>query len=217
MPVRLAVVNDYPLVVAGLRAMLEPYEDRVQVVELDFDTPAVSDVDILLVDNFGSAQPFDPDSRAGIGRRPDSKVVVFDWGVDPERVRAVLAGGADGYVAKTASAAELVDALERVHQGERVVHGALGDHEAVVSGRWPGDEHGLSARESEVLALICRGLSNQDISERAYLSVNTIKTYIRSAYRKIGVTTRSQAVVWGVANGFAPQERRVLPPQPGRN
>lgn len=79
MPVRLAVVNDYPLIVAGLRAMLVAYEDRVQVVELDFDTPTVSDVDILLIDNFGSAPPFDPDPRVRSGR-PDSKVVVFDWG-----------------------------------------------------------------------------------------------------------------------------------------
>lgn len=206
MPVRLAVVNDYPLIIAGLRAMLQAYEDRVQVVDVDLNTPTASDVDILLVDNFGRLQPFDPDPRVS-GGRPDSKVVVFDWVVDPERAHAVLGGGADGYVAKTVSAAELVDALERVHQGERVVHGAPGDDEAVVSGRWPGDEHGLSARESEVLAFICRGLSNQEISEHAYLSINTIKTYIRSAYRKIGVTTRSQAVVWGMANGFAPQQR----------
>lgn len=60
---------------------------------------------------------------------------------------------------------------------------------------------GLSDREEEVLALIVAGLSNREIAERAYISINSVKTYIRSAYRKIGVTSRSQAVAWGLRNG----------------
>ena len=52
------------------------------------------------------------------------------------------------------------------------------------------------------LALIAQGLSNQEIADRAYISINSVKTYIRTAYRKMGVTTRSQAVLWGVRNGY---------------
>ncbi|RIK15937.1 MAG: hypothetical protein DCC50_06575 [Acidobacteria bacterium] len=69
-------------------------------------------------------------------------------------------------------------------------------------GRWPGMDHQLSPREAEVVAFITQGLSNQDITERAYLSMNTVKTYIRSAYLKMGVTTRSQAVRWGMQHGM---------------
>lgn len=79
---------------------------------------------------------------------------------------------------------------------------------------WPGQERGLSPREAELLALIVRGLTNQEMAERAYLSINTIKTYVRSCYRKIGVTSRSQAVVWGLRNGFDLDEQRPSP-RPG--
>jgi DNA-binding CsgD family transcriptional regulator len=58
--------------------------------------------------------------------------------------------------------------------------------------------HGLTERETSVLELVGSGLTNQDIADRLYLSVNTIKTYIRSAYRKIGVTRRTEAVLWAV-------------------
>lgn len=54
----------------------------------------------------------------------------------------------------------------------------------------------LSPRETEVLALIQRGLSNLEITHELYLSLNTVKSHIRSAYRKMGVTTRAQAVIW---------------------
>ncbi len=58
--------------------------------------------------------------------------------------------------------------------------------------------------------LITQGLSNQEIADRSYLSINSVKTYIRTAYRKIGVTRRSQAVVWGMKHGFEPDRLRVV-------
>jgi DNA-binding CsgD family transcriptional regulator len=69
---------------------------------------------------------------------------------------------------------------------------------------FPGKEIGLSRRESEVLGLIVQGRTNQAIAAECFLSVNSIKTYIRSAYRKIGITHRAQAVAWGMQNGFPP-------------
>ena len=68
----------------------------------------------------------------------------------------------------------------------------------------PGKGAGLSRRESDVLALIAQGRSNQEIADECFLSINSVKTYIRSAYRKIGVSHRAQAVVWALRHGFAP-------------
>jgi len=62
--------------------------------------------------------------------------------------------------------------------------------------------HHLSVREGEILRLISQGLSNQEIAERAYLSINTVKSYIRSAYRRMGVESRSQAILWAIDRGF---------------
>ena len=83
------------------------------------------------------------------------------------------------------------------------------------SGAWPGKEHGLTVREAEIIALITQGLSNQEIAERSYLSINSVKTYIRTAYRKIGVERRAQAVLWGIKHGFEPDVVRHVDRRPG--
>lgn len=68
-----------------------------------------------------------------------------------------------------------------------------------IVGALPGD---LTPRETDMIVGIVHGLSNQDIADSLFLSINSVKTYIRSAYRKIGATTRSHAVIWAVTHGF---------------
>jgi DNA-binding CsgD family transcriptional regulator len=69
-----------------------------------------------------------------------------------------------------------------------------------------GRDAGLSPREVEILALITQGLSNQQIVERLQLTINTLKSHIRSIYRKIRASSRSQAVAWAMQHGFAPPD-----------
>ncbi|WP_257478675.1 response regulator transcription factor [Acidipropionibacterium jensenii] len=64
------------------------------------------------------------------------------------------------------------------------------------------DRPGLSVREAQMLALICEGATNDEIASTCYLTINSVKTYIRHAYRKIGVGRRSQAIVWGSRHGM---------------
>ena len=68
---------------------------------------------------------------------------------------------------------------------------------------------GLTDRESEILALITQGKSNAEVAALTFLSPNTVKSYIRTIYRKIGVASRTQAVLWGINNGFAPNRHRI--------
>ena len=119
---------------------------------------------------------------------------------DPIRISA--------YVSKRLAASELVETLERIHTGDPVRLQDAG-HGPLVGGDWPGREEGLTARESEVLSLITQGYSNNDIVETTMLSINSIKSYIRSAYRKIGVTSRSRAILWGIDHGFQPDRTRL--------
>ena len=74
---------------------------------------------------------------------------------------------------------------------------------------WPGQEVGLTERESEVLALITQGQRTADIAAALYLSVNSIKTHTRNVFRKIGVSTRTEAALWGVDHGFRPDRSSV--------
>ena len=74
---------------------------------------------------------------------------------------------------------------------------------------WPGRGEGLTDREAEILALITQGKSNAEVAALTYLSPNTIKSYIRTIYRKIDVLSRTQAVLWGVKHGFTPDHNRI--------
>jgi two-component system, NarL family, response regulator LiaR len=208
-PLRVAVMNDYEVVVAGLHQMLLPYSDRVLVVELDTRVPVVSDVDVLLYDAFSRERVTGPVEQVVAGS--DASVVLYTWHLNAEIVRECLDKGVRGCVSKTLEAHELVEALEKVAGGSIVISPDPGTDAEPVAGNWPGRDLGLSARESEVIALIAQGLSNQEIADRAYLSINSVKTYIRSAYRKMGVQRRTQAVLWATEHGIRPRSARYLP------
>jgi two-component system, NarL family, response regulator LiaR len=210
--IRMAVVNDYEVVVHGVAAMLRSYTERIEVVELDADSSVVSPVDIALYDTFAQPQG-DHESVARLVANPRvGRVVVYTWNLDPRLERASLKIGASGYLSKRLTASELVDALEVVHQGTVLVSEDDASR-SPVGGDWPGREEGLTPRESEVLSLITQGLSNKEILSRTGLSINSIKSYIRSCYRKIEVTSRSRAVLWGIDHGFQPDRIRTLGPE----
>jgi DNA-binding NarL/FixJ family response regulator len=207
--IRLAIVNDYEVVVHGLASMLRSYDDRIEVVEVDVNTHPEASVDIALFDTF--AQSFRDRERISrlVSDPKIGKVVVYAWSAeDPVEVTRVP--GISAYVSKRLAAADLVEALERIHAGETVRLEDSGRGGAV-GGDWPGREEGLTARESEVLSLITQGYSNNDIVETTMLSINSIKSYIRSAYRKIGVTSRPRAILWGIDHGFQPDRVRIVP------
>jgi DNA-binding NarL/FixJ family response regulator len=210
-PVRLAIVNDYEIVVSGLATMLEPYADRVRIVELNAGLPVLSDVDVILYDTFARAGGCDIriDDLIALGT---AKVVVFTWGSHQDLIARAIAQGAAGYLSKGLSAEEVVTALEEVREGRIVSGPHVQQGDASGHGDWPGRTAGLSPREAEMLAFIVQGLTNQEIAELFHLSINSVKSFIRSAYQKIGVTRRAQAVSWGIQNGFAPVEFRSLGP-----
>ncbi len=207
-PVRVAIVNDYEIVVAGVAEVLAPYRDRVHVVELDSRMPVLRDVDVVLYDSFGQVQGDDIDVSSLVADGT-AKIVVFSWNTEAAVVDGALRQGAHSYLSKGLSGEALVASLERIQAGDRLTPATEAMPEGDQFGRWPGDGHGLSAREAEVLALICQGLSNQEVASRAFLGINTIKTHIRHLYRKIGVTSRTQAVVWARQNGFMPDRGRI--------
>ena len=208
-PIRVALVDDYDVVLLGLAHMFDQYPDRVEVVEIDAEEPLRDVVDIVMYDSF--AQPeTDQDEIASLIRNPRAKrVVVYTWNFHPSLVESARVHGVHGYLSKTLPARELVAALEAIHNGDRVVSDPPRRASSAMGLDWPGRLEGITDRESEILALITQGKSNADIAALTYLSPNTVKTYIRSIYRKIDVGSRTQAVLWGVDHGFTPDQRRM--------
>ncbi|WP_315145575.1 response regulator transcription factor [Corynebacterium variabile] len=206
-PLRVRLRNDFEVVVAGLEAMLAPYSDRVSVVSTKVGEDGDEHVDVTLYDTFGLAQVDGEEVDKVLNDPTSGKVVVFTWNMQDSLVHTSIRKGCHGYIDKSVGAQELVECLEAVGRGSVLVGGSggrplsSGDAVRPVAGAWPGQDAGLTAREAEVIALITRGFTNEEIARRAYISINTLKSYIRSAYRKIGVERRSQAVRWGIEHG----------------
>jgi DNA-binding NarL/FixJ family response regulator len=208
-PITVALVDDYDIVVKGVANMLDPYRDRVVIAELDSTMPVDDPVDIVLYDSF--AQPESDHEEIGllVANPNAQRVVVYTWNFHPDLVDSAREHGAHGYLSKTLPARELVAALEAVQSGEIVISDVAPRARSAPGLDWPGRGEGLSDREAEILALITQGKSNADVARLTYLSPNTVKSYIRTIYRKIGVDSRTQAVLWGVNHGFTPDHHRI--------
>lgn len=209
MTIRLAIVDDYEVVVRGLAQMLADRSNGLEVVELASQLPLVEPVDIALYDTFAQTQGNGPDVAELLANPAVHRVVVYTWNVEERLVRESLAQGVSGYLSKALTAGELVDALKLVHAGERVVAPEPVPDSPAVANDYPGRAEGLTMREAEVIALITQGLSNAEIATRASLSINSVKSYIRASYRKMGVTSRTNAVLWGLEHGFVPDRMRA--------
>ncbi len=208
-PLTVALVDDYDVVLVGLAHMFDEYRDRVVVAEIDSNQTLDDTIDIVMYDSF--AQPeSDHDEIELLVRNPRAThVVVYTWNFQPELVRSALDLGVHGYLSKTLPARELVAALESVQAGEIIVSDPPRRAGSALGLDWPGRREGITDRESEILALITQGKSNADVATLTYLSPNTVKRYIRAIYRKIDVTSRTQAVLWGVRHGFTPDHHRI--------
>jgi len=207
--IRIALVNDYEIVVEGLARVLEPYADRVEIVEINARERVDTIVDVALYDTFAQPKPDDEDVSRLVGNPLNRHVAVFTWKMDDDLIEAAVARGARGYFPKSLPTVDLVDGLERVAAGESVIHGARARVRSGPGVEWPGRSLGISDRESEILALITQGKSNADIALLAHLSPNTIKTHIRTLYSKIGAVNRVDAVIWGTDHGFRPDHQSV--------
>jgi DNA-binding NarL/FixJ family response regulator len=208
-PITIALVDDYDIVVMGIAHILEQYRDRVVIAELDTNRAVSDAVDIVLYDSFAQAES-DHEEISVLVRNPRARrVAVYTWNFDPDLVESARRQGVHGYLSKALPARYLVAALEAIHAGDIVISDPPFRARSIGGLNWPGRSEGLTDRESEILALITQGKSNAEVATLTYLSPNTVKSYIRTLYRKIDVTSRTQAVLWGVRHGFTPDHHRI--------
>jgi len=213
-PLRIVLVDDHEMVIAGLKAMLGPFRGRVRVVgEAIGAEQAVSTVtsltpDIVLCDvRMQGASGLDL-CRTLRERDPNRKVVLLSVYDDEQYLFQALRAGASGYLLKKISGDELVRQLELAHTGVTVIDAALAGRAVDTAARlqsdefWPGARHGLTHRESEVLSLMVTGLSNRGIATRLVVSDETVKSHLRSIYRKLGVGDRTGAVATALREGI---------------
>ncbi|MEU9518951.1 response regulator transcription factor [Streptomyces sp. NPDC048224] len=216
MPVRVLLVDDEPLVRAGLRAVLEAQPD-IEVVGEAADGAAVvplvrqtrpdvvaMDVRMPLLDGIEA-------TRALLRTVADPpKILVVTTFENDEYVYEALRAGADGFLLKRARPAEIVHAVRLIAEGDSLLFPAsvrqlaaeYGDGDGNRAARAELERARLTEREGEVLRLMARGLSNAEIAARLVVGTETVKSHVSAVLAKLGARDRTQAVIKAYESGF---------------
>src|SRR3954468_24698455 len=137
-PIRVALVNDYDVVVQGVARMFDRYTDRIVVAELDTNEPVADDVDIVLYDNFAQPESDRNEVDTLIANPRARRVVVYTWNLHPQLIEDARGKGGDGFLSRALTARDLVSALEKVHAGEVVISDPPLRGRSAAGLDWPG-------------------------------------------------------------------------------
>jgi len=201
--IRVMIVDDHAVVRGGLSKFLQVHKDLELVGEAENGKEAIRLAeqlrpDVVLMDLKMPEMDGVAATRELRQRHPNTRVLVLTSFAEDNMVQGALQAGATGYLLKNVSVSELATAIRAAHAGrmtlsseatEALVHAAA--HPIV-----PADE--LTEREREVLALMVDGLSNQEIADRLFLSLGTVKFHAGNIYSKLGVDSRVAAVTMAI-------------------
>jgi DNA-binding NarL/FixJ family response regulator len=193
--IHVALVNDYEIVVEGLRGFLRPYEPEICVVEMDVKAEPQRAVDVTLFDTYGEAEAMRKRARDLASDPSNGAVVVFSFSDDVALAHSLLRAGAQGFISKATPANQIIDGIRAAARGNRVMLTQRSQHAVMPEELcWPGREVKLTERESELFALLPTGMTNRELGAHLYISENTIKTQLRSLFSKLDIRNRAQAV-----------------------
>lgn len=202
-PVRLLIVDDSPLIRAGLRAVLEDRAEVAIVGEAGTAAEGLAAVmqhkpEVVLLDLRLPDRPGLAACRDILQRRPETRVLILTSSADERNVSEAIAVGAHGYLLKENDGASLVAAITRVAAGHSVLDPSLADQvlNLMKRGAEPAAADRLailSPQERRVLALLAEGLTNKGIGERLGLTEKTVKNYLSNIFAKLHLTNRAHA------------------------
>jgi len=209
--IRVLVVDDHPVVRAGLVGMLDTEDDLHVVGEAGAGDEALAQVaalapDVVLMDLRMPRTDGVAATALIVAEHPPTKVLVLTtYDTDGDIVRAVEAG-ATGYLLKDTPRAQLVEAVRSASRGDTVLAPSVAAR-LLTKLRTPPAE-ALTAREVEVLAGVARGLTNVEIGRELYIGEATVKTHLLRAFAKLGVDDRTRAVTAAMELGLLPPPSR---------
>ena len=211
--IRVVIADDHPLLREAMRNVMEQHEDMEVLGEACDGEEAVKlsselKPDVVVMDVVMPKLNGIEATRQIRKISPTTAVLVLTAYDDDRYVIGLLEAGAAGYLLKSARGEALVKAIRAVLAGELVLHPAIiakilkyGIRTAVEGGK-PKMEEQLSDREMEILKLAARGMSNKDIAKKLFLSIRTVKAHLSNIFNKMGVASRTEAIVKGVREGW---------------
>jgi DNA-binding NarL/FixJ family response regulator len=213
-PLRVVLVDDHPMVLEGIKAMLARRAGEIRIVgqasNSDEAFRVVGDLrpDVVVLDvRLGQDSGLDVCHRL-LARDSTCRVVFLTVYDDEQYLFQALRAGAVGYLLKRVDGRQLVEHLQAVRAGEIVIDAALAGRTTASAARlaagefWPGAHLGLTQRESEVLSLMVAGHHNRAIASRLVVGEETVKSHVSSVYRKLDVSDRSSAVATALREGL---------------
>jgi DNA-binding NarL/FixJ family response regulator len=220
-PSRIVVADDHPLIRHALTTTIDEQPDLEIIAEATDGLEALElcrrfQPELVLMDVLMPRMDGLEATRQIKREFPRTSVLVLTALEDPDYLSEALKAGAAGYVQKGATTQETIGAVRKVLEGEssldqevatQLLKRLVEDVRPEQNGRAKGDSllGLLSARESEVLGLVARGYTNQQIARKLLISVSTVKKHVRNAICKLGVSDRTQAAVRAVELGVLAQ------------
>jgi NarL family two-component system response regulator LiaR len=213
-PIRILIADDHAVVREGLRGFIGSEPGMEVVDEAEDGLEAVDkarslDPDVILIDlvmpGMGGAEAIAEIVR----NNREARILVLTSFVEEHRVVPALQSGALGYLLKDSSPEELVQAIRAVHQGQSWLHPAVARKVIRHMRRAPdlaSDAEPLTEREVDVLRLMARGLSNQQIAQSLVIGKGTVRTHVSSILAKLKVENRTQATLYALRKGLAQLE-----------
>ncbi|MEW5921134.1 MAG: response regulator transcription factor [Bacillota bacterium] len=221
MTIKLAIVDDHPMVREGLVTMLGNCSEIEIVGSCSNSEEAQSlaqslEPDVILMDIKMKGMNGIETARQILKLKPNIKIIFLTVFEDTESIRLALQSGGSGYLLKHVTRDKLMDTINRVHRGETIIdqsvfHQIVNDYTRLSKKladikeikntqeenkftNEPDQDTVLTPREQEILYHITRGLTNKEISTATNLAVDTVKTHLRNIFRKLGVKNRTQAI-----------------------
>lgn len=213
--ITILVVDDHLIVREGLISVLRTFPEFEIIGDASSGKMAIALCeklypDVVLMDLKMPQMSGVEATRVIRERFPHTQVLVLTSFIDDELIQAALEAGAIGYLLKDASIHEIANAVRSVAQKQTVLAPEV--MERLMHTRMTVDKeeaYSLKSRELEVLRLMVEGLTNIEIAERIMLSKATVKYYISSIFEKLGVSTRTEAVVLAMQHHLVPQDSEV--------
>lgn len=211
LPIRVMLVDDHAVVRSGLSAFLLAYDDLELVAEAADGAEAVRlcerlHPDVILMDLIMPRMDGATATRAIRERHPQTQVIILTSFDESNLVQEALKAGAIGYLLKNVTADELVKAIHAAHRGRRTL--APEATQALIEVALHPDSarlgHDLTERERDVLALMVKGLNNNEIADRLIISRSTAKFHVSNILSKLQATSRTEAVAVALQHNLAP-------------